>query len=101
MTNEFQHYPGCGNYDPDNCSACALTDTRQAAPNYAAWPLAYIENHRSIPAKWRDAFKTELARTDNPTYVANIRAKMKEHGYHFTDSKPLQIFDQLTQGELP
>ena len=89
MTNEFKHYDGCNHNDPDNCGACALTDTRQAAPNYAAWPLAYIENHRSIPAKWRGAFKAELARTDNPAYVANIRAKMKQHGFHFTDSKPL------------
>ncbi len=89
MTNEFQHYDGCKHNDPENCGACALTDKRQAAPNYAGWPLAYIENHRSIPAKWRAAFKAELARTDNPPYVANIRAKMAEHGFHFTDSKPL------------
>lgn len=88
MTNEFKHYDGCKG-DVDNCSACALTDTRQAAPNYAGWPLAYLENRRSIPAKWRAAFNAELARTDNPAYVANIRATMERCGFHFTDSKPL------------
>lgn len=89
MTNEFQHYPGCRNRDPDNCSACALTDTRQAAPNYAAWPLAYMENGRAIPAKWRDAFKAELARTDNLPYVEHIKAKMAKHGVTFSDRRPL------------
>lgn len=87
MTNEFSHYDGCNHNDPDNCSGCALTDTRQDAPNYAAWPLAYIENHRSIPSKWRDAFNAELERTDNDLYVANLRAKMKEHGVTFADGK--------------
>ena len=45
MTREFQHYDGCKHNDPDNCSACALTDLRQDSPNYAAWPLAYMENN--------------------------------------------------------
>lgn len=35
MTSEFSHYAGCNGRDPDNCSACALTDTRQDAPNYS------------------------------------------------------------------
>jgi hypothetical protein len=89
MTREFEHYDGCKRNDPDNCSACALTDTRQAAPNYAAWPLAYMENRRTIPAKWRAAFKAELARTDNPAYVANIRAKIEQYGVTFSDGKGL------------
>ena len=55
-TSEFQHYDGCNLNDPDNCSACALTDERQDAPNYAGWPMVYIENHRVSPAKWREAF---------------------------------------------
>lgn len=89
MTSEFDHYAGCRNKDPDNCSACALTDTRQAAPNYAAWPLTYMENGRTIPAKWRGAFKAELARTDNQLYVENIQATMARCGVNFSDGKPL------------
>lgn len=84
---EFQHYDGCGHRDPDNCSACALTDTRQARPNYSAWPLAYMENRRAIPAKWRGAFREELARTDNLAYVANLRRTIDKYGVRFTDGK--------------
>ena len=89
MTNEFAHYPGCNGRDPDNCSGCALTDQRQAAPNYAAWPLAYMENKRTVPAKWRDAFKAELSRTDNPSYAANVKATMERLGVRFSDGAPL------------
>ena len=88
-TSEFSHYPGCRGRDPDNCSACALTDTRQGAPNYSAWPLAYMENGRAIPAKWRDAFRAEMARTDNPTYAANVRATLDRLGVRFTDGAGL------------
>jgi uncharacterized protein YbdZ (MbtH family) len=89
MTNEFTHYNGCRHNDPDNCSACALTDTRQDAPNYSAWPLAYMENKRAIPAKWRAAFKAELCRTDNDAYVENIRRTMVRCGVSFTDGQAL------------
>lgn len=89
MTNEFSHYPGCNRRDVDNCGACALTDTRQAAPNYSAWPLAYMENGRTIPAKWRDAFKAEMERTDNPAYAANVKATLAKHGVRFSDGAPL------------
>lgn len=84
-TSEFTHYDGCKHRDPDNCGACALTDTRQDAPNYSAWPLAYIRNGRTIPAKWREAFKRELARTDNLPYVANLQRHIVEHGVRFSD----------------
>lgn len=89
MSQEFSHYPGCNGRDLDNCSACALTDTRQPAPNYSAWPLAYMEAGRAIPAKWRDAFKAELARTDNLPYVANLKATMERLGVSFSDRNPL------------
>lgn len=91
MTNEFSHYPGCKGRDPDNCSACALTDTRQDAPNYSGWPLAYMENNRAIPAQWRDAFKSELARKDNIPYVMNVEATMAKRGVRFTDAPSLFI----------
>ena len=84
MTREFQHYPGCRHRDPDNCSACALTDTRQDAPNYSSWPNTYIENKRAIPAKWRDAFKAEL-KSENTAYVENIISNIEKHGVRFTD----------------
>lgn len=89
LSNEFSHYAGCNGRDPDNCSACALTDTRQDAPNYTAWPLAYMENRRAIPAVWREAFRAEMNRADNPAYAANVRATMERHGVRFTDGKPL------------
>lgn len=88
-TSEFNHYPGCKHNDPANCSGCALTDTRQDAPNYSAWPLAYMQNSRVVPAKWRDAFKAEMARTDNPRYVANIHTTISRYGVRFTDGEGL------------
>lgn len=91
MPNEFQHYPGCKGRDPDNCSCCALTDTRQYAPNYSAWPLAYMENGRRVPAKWRAAFKAEMARTDNPAYAANVKATWERLGVTFTDGEGLSL----------
>ena len=89
MTNEFSHYPGCRHRDPDNCSGCALTDTRQDVPNYSSWPLAYMENERTIPAKWREAFHAELCRTDNAPYVANLNRTMRCYGVRFSDNRPL------------
>ncbi len=87
MAREFEHYDGCNHNDPANCAACALTDTRQEAPNYSAWPLAYMENHRPIPAKWRIAFWSEFDRTDNDLYVANLHKTHARHGARFTDGK--------------
>ena len=90
MSNaEFKHYDGCNYNDPDNCSACALTDTRQERPNYSAWPLAYMENHRTIPAKWREAFKAEINQTRNIPYAENIKRTMAKYGVRFSDGKPL------------
>lgn len=88
MTNEFTHYQGCKG-DVDNCGACALTDTRQDVPNYAAWPLVYMENRRTIPAKWREAFRCELIRDDNPAYANNVRRTMERLGVRFNDGKGL------------
>lgn len=90
MTREFEHYPGCKHNDPDNCSGCALTDTRQEYPNYSAWPLAYMENRRVVPAKWRRAFNNELGRKDNPAYAENLRRKLEKYGVIFSDGKGLE-----------
>lgn len=90
MTNEFAHYAGCNHNDPDNCSACALTDTRQAAPNYAAWPLAYMENGRAVPAKWRGAFQDEMNREDNRAYADNVKATIARLGVRFTDNRGIE-----------
>lgn len=89
MTREFQHYDGCNRRDPDNCGACALTDLAQDSPNYAGWPLAYMENGRAIPAKWREAFRAELSQTNNLLYAANLRNTMARHGVRFTDNRGL------------
>jgi hypothetical protein len=93
MTNEFQHYPGCKHRDPDNCSGCALTDERQESPNYAAWPLAYMENRRTIPAKWREAFKREMNQTDNVPYAENVKRTLAKYGVHFSDGKGLELME--------
>lgn len=87
-SREFEHYQGCGGRDPDNCGGCALTTGGKDGPNYSAWPLAYIENHRTIPAKWRDALKREMA-SDNKAYAANIAKQIAAHGVTFSDGKPL------------
>jgi hypothetical protein len=82
MTNEFAHYDGCRHKDPDNCSGCALTQGGPEGPNYAAWPLVYMVNHRSIPGRWFDAFLGELA-SENRAYANNIRAHMAHYGVCF------------------
>ena len=86
-TSEFDHYEGCRGRDPDNCSGCALTTGRRA-PNYSAWPLAYMENDRVVPARWRAAFKCELA-SENEAYAANLRSVLAAHGVRFTDCEDL------------
>src|SRR5258708_35986869 len=113
MTREFQHYPGCRHRDPDNCSACALTATRQDAPNYSSWPNTYIENKRAIPAKWRDAFKAEL-KNENTAYVENIISNIEKYiisniekyGVRFDDgyglwTGPMRYFKLLKQMHIP
>jgi hypothetical protein len=82
MTSEFNHYDGCGLRDPDNCSGCALTTGGPEGPNYSAWPLAYMQNRRTIPAKWLDAFVAELA-SDNKIYAANVRRHIEIYGVSF------------------
>ncbi len=89
MTREFEHYPGCKHRDPDNCSGCALTQGGEDGPNYAAWPLVYMENGRAIPAKWREAFKREMAQTENVPYADNVRGTMQRLGVRFSDGKGL------------
>lgn len=91
MTTEFEHYTGCNRRDPDNCAACALTDERQSSPNYAGWPLAYMENRRAVPVKWQGAFWREFDRTDNPAYVENLRRTLDKFGVHFSDGRTIPI----------
>ena len=89
-TREFEHYHGCRLRDPDNCGGCALTTGGEDGPNYSAWPIAYMENHRLIPAKWRKAFNRELA-SDNKLYADNVRKHYDEaikRGPVFTDGMP-------------
>ncbi len=78
--SEFTHYQGCKG-DPENCSACALTKADKNGPNYAAWPLAYMQNGIRIPQRYHDALLAELGRTDNPAYVENLKTQLKAHGY--------------------
>jgi hypothetical protein len=81
-TSEFQHYDGCRCKDPDNCSGCALTTGGKEGPNYAAWPLVYVEHHRIIPRKWQAAFEQEL-KSSNTAYAENLKATVEKHGVEF------------------
>lgn len=83
-TSEFQHYTGCGFKDPDNCSGCALTSGGISGPNYAAWPLVYVEHHRIIPAKWRAAFNAQL-HSPNQAYADYLARTIERHGIAFSD----------------
>ena len=94
LTSEFQHYGGCRHRDPDNCSGCALVIGGKDGPNYSAWPLVYIENHRAIPAKWREAFARELKST-NLAYSNNIIATIEKHGLAFDDGTDTWISGKL------
>ena len=85
-TSEFHHYEGCRMRDPDNCSGCALTSGGFEGPNYSGWPLVYIENHRVIPAKWREALAREL-KSKNLAYSNNIIAQIEKHGLAFSDGQ--------------
>lgn len=89
MTNEFKHYQGCNHSDPDNCSACALTQPKlieygngvsRMGINYAAWPLSYIQNSRRIPERFLPYLLEEL-QSDNAAYVKNLRNHLHEAGY--------------------
>jgi hypothetical protein len=48
-----------------------------------------MENRRTIPAKWRDAFKREL-RSSNKPYADNVRRTMERLGVRFSDGLPLE-----------
>ena len=83
-TSEFDHYDGCRRKDVDNCSGCALTNLRQDAPNYAAWPLVYMENGRISPKIWKRAFLNELKSSNRP-YAANLKRHIRDDGARFSD----------------
>ena len=85
-TIEFQHYEGCGRRDPANCSACALTIGGRHGPNYAGWPLVYIEQHRRIPAKWKKALERQT-RSENRAYADRLKAVIALHGCEFDDEQ--------------
>jgi hypothetical protein len=79
--NVFTHYSGCKG-DLDNCSACALLSADRRGPNYAGWPLVYMQSGRRIPQRYFDALLKELDRTDNVLYVQNLLKHLSEHGYN-------------------
>lgn len=86
MTNVFTHYSSGhsehGHKDMENCGACVLLYSGKEGPNYAAWPLAFIENGRRIPSKYIGALRLELRRTDNMPYLNNLKDKLWAAGYN-------------------
>ena len=91
--DEFSHYSGCKGRDPKNCSGCALTTGDEKGPDYAGWALAYIRNHRDIPAKWLGALVLEL-KSENRAYSENLAEHMKKSG-----SKALRAIAESITGE--
>ena len=81
--SEFTHYTGCKGRDPDNCSACALLNAGSEGPNYAGWPLSFLQSGRSIPFRYRHALANELKRTDNDAYVNNLKQKLDDVGFQW------------------
>lgn len=83
--SEFDHYVGCKGKDLDNCSACALLKAGINGPNYAGWPLAFVQAGREIPKRYYGALAKELSRTDNPSYVNNLKRSL-----------PKQLLDEVS-----
>lgn len=79
--SEFNHYNGCRGKDKDNCSACALLNADHNGPNYAGWPLSFLQSGRKIPDRYLAALSKELKCTDNDAYVENLKQKLVEAGY--------------------
>lgn len=77
--SEFTHYTGCRYKDIDNCSACALLNAGEEGPNYAGWPIAFIQSGRRIPNKYKNALEKELQRTDNIPYVENLKRLLGDY----------------------
>lgn len=82
-SRQFIHYDGCSRRDPSNCCACALTIGREG-PNYAGWPLVYMQARRNIPSHWFDAFIREFQNESNPSYQQNLRRTLFHFGVTFT-----------------
>lgn len=88
MTNEFKHFEGCEDF-PEDCSGCALTKptmidygggVEKLGINYAAWPLSYIQNNKTIPDEFMGFLKEELE-TDNRGYLINLIKHLLDAGY--------------------
>jgi hypothetical protein len=67
----------------ENCGACILLASGEDGPNYAGWPLAFIQAGRSIPYKYKKALAKELNRTDNLAYVNNLKSKLDAIGFEW------------------
>jgi hypothetical protein len=48
-----------------------------------------MENRRTIPAKWREAFKRAMTQTDNIPYADNVKRTLAKYGVTFSDGKGL------------
>jgi hypothetical protein len=107
MSNEFKHYDGCDHHDPNNCSACALTVLMELEAmdgsyymglNYTAWPLAYMDNLRTIPREFYPLLLRELEST-NERYVANLKEQLARNDYDI-DAIRKEVEDGL-EGSKP
>lgn len=91
--SEFKHYSNhtSSARHADNCGACALENpiminygngVEKMGINYAGWPLSYMQNGRRIPQKFMRYLADELQRTDNLSYLENLKKQLADHGYN-------------------
>jgi len=75
----------------DNCGACALSgmghhrdgDSGAWEPNYASWERTYVEAHKGIPTRYRDAFLHAL--NEDTPYGSALRDACDRYGVHYVD----------------
>lgn len=73
----------------ENCGACMLNGYHDAQfardeqtdiqPNYAGWARVYVEAGKTIPAKYRAAFISELDE-ENRAYAEALRTDVRTFG---------------------
>lgn len=97
--DDWHNSGGCrreGRLGRENCGVCCLLgyeprggfgdgySVRREGPNYSGWARLYVEARRPIPAKWREAFRRELARDANHAYADALARSVVTFGARFS-----------------
>jgi hypothetical protein len=84
----------------ENCGACVLagyypngtTKAEKAlGPNYGGWARIYVEAGAMIPAAWFDAFRAELATSDNDRYRDALAMSVATFGVTFASRGAVKL----------